>query len=327
MSNSFVGLEPNSILDFCQELGLVPDGYVLQLNSYENRVFQVNLEGSLTKERLPELYRAAPNQVIVKVYRPERWSKDALLEEHLFLDELFKEQLNVVAPFNFFGQTLFNRQGFYFAVFPKAYGRLPDEVLRDDYAALGRVLAQIHLVGQRRKAKNRPEFFAQKMIASIKNNLSPFVAPEVRDRYWDAAEQILDRLEDGLNLNSYLRIHGDFHRGNLLKTDTSANAQFLIMDFDDHLNGPEVYDFWMIASQGEKEDFDRFIDGYLELREFPEDQLELIPFLRGWRILSYAHWIAQRWSDPTFPRLFPQFKDYTYWAEETESLEKIARLT
>ena len=52
--------------------------------------------------------------------------------------------------------------------------------------------------------------------------------------------------------------------------------------------------------------------------------MSLIPALRGLRIFTYAAWIARRWDDPSFPKLFPEFNSYTYWAEETEALEAIA---
>jgi Ser/Thr protein kinase RdoA (MazF antagonist) len=77
-------------------------------------------------------------------------------------------------------------------------------------------------------------------------------------------------------------------------------------------------------SSGESdEEKEALLSGYESLRQFPREQLEWIPLLRGLRILSYAAWIARRWSDPSFPRLFPQFKDYNYWAEEVEALERI----
>ncbi len=41
-------------------------------------------------------------------------------------------------------------------------------------------------------------------------------------------------------------------------------------------------------------------------------------------MISYAGWILNRWSDPSFPKLFPDFGNYTYWVEETEALTKIA---
>ena len=69
---------------------------------------------------------------------------------------------------------------------------------------------------------------------------------------------------------------------------------------------------------------DDILSGYEELRSFKKKDLELMMPLRGLRIINYGAWIAKRWSDPSFPQLFPQYEDYTYWAEETEALERIA---
>jgi hypothetical protein len=41
-------------------------------------------------------------------------------------------------------------------------------------------------------------------------------------------------------------------------------------------------------------------------------------------MLYYSSWIAKRWKDPSFPKLFPNFGTYNYWLEETDSLERIA---
>ena len=83
----------------------------------------------------------------------------------------------------------------------------------------------------------------------------------------------------------------------------------------------------MLFSSGEDSSQDEqaaLLAGYEELRKFDDSQLKLMPALRGLRIIHYAGWIARRWDDPTFPKLFPQFRDYSYWAEEVEALEKIA---
>ncbi|MEY4909588.1 MAG: hypothetical protein RL260_3306, partial [Pseudomonadota bacterium] len=43
----YTGLTPHAVLDALDAAGLRGDGRILQLNSYENRVFQVHLEESL----------------------------------------------------------------------------------------------------------------------------------------------------------------------------------------------------------------------------------------------------------------------------------------
>ena len=64
----FSELTPHRSLDLLDAVGQRTDGRLLQLNSYENRVFQVMLEGG--------------SAVVAKFYRPGRWSDAQILEEH-----------------------------------------------------------------------------------------------------------------------------------------------------------------------------------------------------------------------------------------------------
>lgn len=79
---------------------------MLALNSYENRVYQVGIEGA--------------QPLIAKFYRPGRWSDAAILEEHSFTAELAQCEVPVVAPLQHDGRTLFEHQGFRFTLFPAA---------------------------------------------------------------------------------------------------------------------------------------------------------------------------------------------------------------
>lgn len=305
---SFYGLEPEIILEAIESVELVPTGELRQLNSYENRVFEVLLENGQRK--------------VVKFYRPGRWSDPTLQEEHDFLLSLHEAEVPVIAPERLAGQTLHHYDGLAFTVFPKAYGRMPDEILPSETRTLGRLLAQMHMLGAERDFKYRPEmakspFPPREVLANLKN----FVSVELWSRYRDAAEELIERIETEIDPSSFQRIHGDFHRGNLL-----ANKDgFLLVDFDDCMMGPIIQDFWMILQSLEPEDCDSVVNAYEELRSFPDEQIEWIPLLRGYRILHYAGWIARRWDDPSFPKIFPEFGGYRYWAEETEALEAILR--
>ena len=80
----FDTLTPDAVIDAIESTGRISDLRIFPLNSYENRVYQVGIEGG------------AP--LIVKFYRPERWSEAAILEEHAFTRELLEAELPVVAP-------------------------------------------------------------------------------------------------------------------------------------------------------------------------------------------------------------------------------------
>lgn len=314
----FYSLTPDIVLEAVDAMGFRTTGELLQLNSYENRVFEVALEG-------------APKQkVIAKFYRPGRWDEATILEEHEFMFDLERNGLPVVAPLkNNSGQSLTEHNGMWTAVFPKARGRMVQELDEAGLRKLGRTLARFHNVGEQKEFSYRLSLTTGAYGYANIEFLQPWIAPEVRARYNHAAEEILAFLDTALDEDTFIRIHGDCHKGNLLETDIAGEAkEFFFVDFDDCVMGPPIQDFWMLLPGEEEEtrgDLAALIEGYEEFRHFDDNQIDLIPALRGLRILHYAAWIARRWEDPSFPRLFPQFKDFNYWAAETEALERIAR--
>lgn len=308
LKTSFYGLEPEIILEAIESLNLQPTGELRQLNSYENRVFEVLLENGDRK--------------VVKFYRPLRWNSDTIQEEHDFLWELFDAEVPVVPPDRFSGHTLHQHAGLLYTVFPKAYGRMPDEILPRETESVGRLLAQMHMIGAEKEFVSRPELgFSPYTPEEVLFDLQRHVSVELWPRYRDAAEELIERFESEIDPSCFQRIHGDFHRGNLL-----ANKDgFLLVDFDDCMQGPIIQDFWMILQSLTADEKETLVRGYEDLRDFPDEQLQWLPILRGLRILNYAGWIARRWEDPSFPKIFPDFGTYTYWAEETEAIEAILR--
>lgn len=315
---SFYNLDPEKVLQTAEQAGFFTTGEFTQLNSYENRVFDIKLEVPFESDRFNK-------NIIAKFYRPQRWSKAAILEEHEFLTSLRTEGIPAVAPLiQQNNSTLTEVDGIYVAFFPKVLGRMPQEFLGDDLKKVGRLMAQVHNMGARKKAPHRPTLDTSYYGGwDTLDNLQDWITPELRKRYTIAAEDILYAIDDNFDPSEFIRIHGDCHKGNLLNN----GQQFFLVDFDDFVNGPVIQDFWMLLS-GDQEsapaEQEQIIAGYEELREFPDHQWDWMPLLRGLRIVSYAGWIAKRWEDPSFPRLFPEFNTYRYWAEEVEALEKIA---
>jgi Ser/Thr protein kinase RdoA (MazF antagonist) len=296
--------------------GFQTTGELLQLNSYENRVFDIRLE--------PNSKGEAKGNIIAKFYRPLRWDIDTLNEEHTFVDELFQAGVPTVGAYKnktFVHQT---KDNIFYSLYPKKIGRMPQEFLKGELRKVGKMIAQLHNVGAQKKFKFRPTMAGREHLAfQSLDYLEEFVPPELWTRYAEAANTIMDYLEDMLNPNSFLRIHGDCHKGNLL----SDGTDFFFVDFDDSINGPAVQDFWMLLSSAGEEgkiELYELLEGYSELRDFNDEDIQHIPALRGLRIFSYAAWIANRWSDPVFPKLFPDFRTYNYWADEVERIEAIS---
>lgn len=313
MSSDFDRLDPQLILNSLDLAGYPATGEYSQLNSYENRVFDLYLES----KTLP--------RVIAKFYRPGRWSAQAITDEHQFLFDLQSEGIPVVAPLPLKNSsTILHHHGYIMALFPRAYGRMPDEFLPGQLKQIGRTLARIHNVGARSHAGNRLTLSASSYGWPAVERLERYVYPELWPQYEDVAIAILNYLEDELDESTYVRIHGDCHKGNLLHT----GSEFFFVDFDDFCNGPVVQDFWLLFSSSEEDavseaERDEIFSGYEDLRDIP-DELHLLEPLRALRIIHYGGWIASRWNDPFFKRVFPAFTTYNYWLDEINRLEKIA---
>lgn len=312
----FYELIPQVVLESLDQEGFVTSGHILQLNSYENRVFEIGLEPTQGN---------AIEKIVVKFYRPGRWTRSSIEEEHAFLRELQEAGLKTFPALTLKNGTSLAQttEGILWAAFPKIQGRLPQELLHDDLKKVGLQLATLHNTGAKCAAPSRLTLGSEQFGDPALDIIEKFIAPEMKNRYFDAAETILDHLDETLPDHRAIRIHGDCHRGNLLNDGTD----FFFVDFDDFCNGPEVQDFWMLTAgdpEEESRNRDLLLEGYSQLRKFDESQFELVPLLKGLRTIHYSGWIGRRWQDPSFPRLFPDYKEYSYWAEETEGLERIA---
>lgn len=313
-ATSFYQLTPDFVLNAVEASGWRLTGELIQLNSYENRVYSLRTENK--------------DQVIAKFYRPGRWNEKAIREEHFFLEECHSHGVSVVAPLKQNnGDTLSAYDGIWCTVFPKARGRMPQEFHLEELTQLGRVIARLHNVGAQGRCPNRPIIDAEHMGSQALSIIEPLLPHQLKDRYLNAAEDVLTLLDESLDPAKFIRIHGDCHRGNVLQTDDPGKPkEYFLIDFDDFGWGPVAQDLWMLFRHDEDDvddEIDAFLKGYTELRDFDEDDLELMKPLRGLRILHYASWIAKRWEDPSFPQLFPHFGSDAYWFEELNALEAL----
>ena len=304
-------LQPDDILDSVESFGLRCDGRLLALNSYENRVYQVGIEGD------------AP--VVVKFYRPGRWTDAAILEEHAFAFELADRELPVVAPLRHAGQSLHRHGEFRFAVCPRVAGRVPQlddmELLRQ----VGRLVARLHLVGQGARFAHRPRISPALLGEASRDFLLErrFIPDYIEDAYRSLCRDLLAAIDNAWQgvAPRELRLHGDFHPGNVL----ALGEQVHIVDLDDTCTGPAVQDLWMFLSGDRAEQEPQLAEllaGYLEFREFDPAELVLIEALRALRIMHYAAWIARRWQDPAFQLAFPWFGTPRYWEEHVLALRE-----
>lgn len=304
----FYRLTPDRVIQAVEQLGLATSGHFLQLNSLENRVFSIDIHND--------------TPVVVKFYRPERWSEAQILEEHAFLFQLQKAEIPVCVPLIRDGRSLFCCEDILYAVWPRTGGRQVDEFSDEHMAMLGRLLARIHNVGEAAEAHHRPCFgsdrYVQQPLARLE--AGEFLPSHCLPRFQAAATRIAVLYDELAATLPVHRIHGDCHPGNLLYD----REGFFFLDFDDCLTGPAVQDFWMLFQDKGAHGSGRasFLEGYSLFRTFDPAWLRLVELLRAMRFIYYAAWIAQRWQDPAFPLAFPHFGTTAYWEQETTDLEE-----
>ena len=313
----YADLGPDRILDAIESLGLVTDGRLLALNSYENRVYQVGIEEG------PPL--------IAKFYRPGRWTDAAILEEHAFTLELAEREIPAVPPLAIQGRTLQAHGGYRFSLSPRRGGRAPE---LGDPAVLewiGRFLGRIHALGEVAPFQARPTLdiasFGEEPRALLLGQ--DWLPVELRTVYEGVSAHALAevrRLFERAGPVRYLRLHGDCHAGNLLWTDAGPH----FVDFDDSRMGPAVQDLWMLLSGDRQEmsvSLGHVLAGYEDFRDFDPRELHLLEALRTLRLIHYSAWIARRWEDPAFPFAFPWFNTQRYWEDRILELrEQIAAM-
>jgi Ser/Thr protein kinase RdoA (MazF antagonist) len=319
----FADLTPDAVLNAIDSVGIVTSGTLLALNSYENRVFQVGVEDS------------AQRFVIAKFYRPARWSDAQILEEHAFTQELADAEVPAVPPLVIDGGTLHERAGYRFALYPRRGGRAPEIEDRSVREWLGRFIGRIHSLGGRQAYAHRPaldvETFGEEPRAYVLD--SGWLPHELRDVYAGVCAQALAEIrrcyERAGDLRT-IRLHGDVHVGNVLWTDSGAQAGPHFVDFDDSRMGPAVQDLWMLLSGPRDEQQAQLADllaGYEDFAQFDRRELALIEALRTLRLIHYSAWIARRWDDPAFPAAFPWFDTPRYWEQKILELrEQVAAM-
>ncbi len=321
MNEQFFALTPESVLDAVEDAltklkpGIRATGRAIALNSLENRVYDIELEDE--------------TNVVAKFYRPQRWTKEQILEEHQFLLALENAEIPVIAPLLLSNQSTLSETGdqITFALFPKVKGRIVDELAETQLQTLGRYVSRIHSVGKGFKAKHRialnVENYATKSLDFLLEN--QWIDLTYENNYKKVVQAISAKAAPLLQKTEKFLVHGDCHLGNTLWQGESP----FFLDFDDSVIAPPVQDIWMIITGRDEENIrnrDILLEAYEVHMDFDYESLKMIEALRALRMIHYSAWIARRWKDPSFPKAFPDFISSRYWAEEITALEECVRL-
>lgn len=307
----FTSLSPDLMLDAIESLGLRVDSGLLALNSYENRVYQFHDEDK--------------QKYVVKFYRPERWSKAQIQEEHDFAFELLEAELPIVAPLKFNGDSLFCYQGYSFALFPCRGGRIFEVDNLEQLEWMGRFIGRIHAIAATKPFEQRLSINSEEMLVTASEVIkqSDFVPTSLTTPFFTILEQVtcLARQQFEQNTAQAIRLHGDCHAGNILWTDSGPH----FVDLDDCRQGPAIQDIWMMLSGDRQQQLlqlDTILSGYEEFYSFEHSELVLIESLRTMRVVNYMAWLCRRWQDPAFPRNFPWFNTEKYWEQQILMLKE-----
>ncbi len=307
----YARLGPDLVLNAIEAAGFEPDGRLLALGSYENRVYQIGIEDA--------------RPIVAKFYRPGRWSNAAIDEEHAFAAELAEAELPMVAPLSIDGHTLLDHVGYRYALYPRQGGRAPELESNENLAWMGRLLARMHGIGSRDSFRSRPTidvdgFVRDAARAVIGSGLLPESLAVRYRRQVDALALAIEARITEVGPVTRIRLHGDCHLGNVLWTDSGPH----FVDLDDARMGPAVQDLWMLAQS--RPALDALLEGYAEFRDFDYRELALIEPLRLMRQVHWAGWVAARWHDPAFPLAFPHVGETRWWEQHCNDLAEALSL-
>lgn len=305
---SFAQLNPVLILDALESLGIRVESGLLALNSYENRVYQFIAEDS--------------KRYVVKFYRPQRWNKAQLLEEHSFSLELALHDVPVVAPMLINGHSLHHYQDYSFALFESVGGRQFEVDNLEQVQWMGRFIGRIHQVSKSSQFMHRPQISTDEYLHQPAKELqtSALIPSGLQKPFFTILHQVIELSEKLYQNTSTIRLHGDCHPGNILWRDGPT-----FVDLDDCRSGPAVQDLWMMLSGDRHQQslqMTTLVEAYQEFCEFDPRQLLLIEPLRAMRMVHYMAWLSRRWQDPAFPHAFPWFADEKYWEQQILSLKE-----
>ncbi len=308
----FNGLSPDLIIDGLESAGFTVDSGLLPLNSYENRVYQFH-DDNLVK-------------YVTKFYRPQRWKLAQIKEEHDFSFELEKQELPIVAPLKIEGQSLFEHQGYHFAVFPCRGGRIFEVDNLDQLEWMGRFVGRIHAVSSQNAFIQRPAITVDEMLVQARAIIlaSSYVPRSLHQAFFTILDHVIElatKQYQAVGAITQIRLHGDCHAGNILWRDEGPH----FVDLDDCRTGPAIQDLWMMLSGDRQQQLlqlDTLLNGYEEFFTFEHEQLLLIESLRTMRVVNYMAWLCKRWQDPAFPRNFPWFNTEKYWEQQILMLKE-----
>jgi len=326
-AGSFDRLGPEAIVDAVEGCidGLRLDGTVTAYPSYVNRVYGLQSEDG--------------NELIAKFYRPGRWDRPTIQEEHRFLLDCAEAEIPVVAPIALngggtLGEVIIEAEeeeaeaSYLFALFPKMGGRNFDAETEEDWLRLGSLVGRIHAAGDRRASPRRPICSPTALTIPLVRYLveAGIVHPDLRAEFQSRCDGTLDLVAPLFEAVRMRRIHGDCHRGNILDRPGEG---LLVIDFDDMMTGPAAQDLWLLLpdhAESCRRELGLLVEGYESFLPFDRRELALVEPLRFMRMVFFLAWRARQRDDRWFRASFPDWGTEAFWIKELEDLSDQARI-
>lgn len=317
-TQTFDLLTPHVVIEALESaLGVRVDGTMTVYPSYVNRVYGATDEDG--------------RRLVVKFYRPGRWTLEAIEEEHLLVTECADHEIPVVAPIaDEDGETLHlvgavdgdEEVEFPFAAYLQRGGRSFDAESDEDWLRLGGLVGRVHEVAVRGESAHRihctPLASTTLFLQELRE--ADVVHPDCRRDFFDLAESAVKSilpLFDGVRTQ---RLHGDCHRGNILDRTREG---LLLIDFDDMMVGPAVQDLWLLLpdkASASRLELELILEGYTQFRPFDRETIRLIEPLRLMRMIYYLAWSARQRDDRRFRESFPAWGTSAFWVKEIEDV-------
>jgi Ser/Thr protein kinase RdoA (MazF antagonist) len=293
------------------------DGRLQPYPSYVNRVYGIRTDEG--------------REYVAKFYRPGRWSVDAIAEEQEFVLDCLEADVPVVAPLpdpdGYRLQIIELDSGdepieFAFALYDKRGGRGFDAETGDEWYRLGSLAGRVHAAAGARPAEHRmvcsPVESTRRFVTELRE--AAVVHPEIEEEFFTLVEDgigAIAPLFEGVPMH---RIHGDFHRGNVLDRGEEG---LLLIDFDDMMVGPAVQDLWLLLPDhawAAQREIAEIVEGYEQFADFPRSSLRLIEPLRFMRIIYFLAWSALQRGDNRFLASNEGWGTRAFWIREVEDI-------
>lgn len=272
--------------------------------------------------------------VVLKVFRPGRWSLEALQEEVVFLEDLREAGVSAVRPIG----GIETWEGLHHLAYERVADPYEDDrpiFTRDDVAQLVTLAADVHRVGAMRDAPHRPRLEPVSMGRGLLEVIDArgYLSDALRERYHAAVEALCAKTEVLLEGVPQQRIHADFGSWNVLWREDGP----LLMDLDDFQVGPTALDVRLLSFPWRldtlPQDMDRrtrrehqhelVVELYRAHHDFDDRWAELFrptAILRG---VVFDAWFSHNWSEPGFAEHYED-DDITqdaYWQRGIDGVE------